>query len=253
MRAVIHPRKGVGKMRSVTLLLCAATISLSSCTHRSPDITQAELTRRTQAMADAVATGDKSPWQRNFADDGLFFDEKGRSMDKPALLADLTGLPPGFSGTIQLNNVQSRITPDTAILAYDQDETETVFGRALSARYHSTDTWLRRNGTWQIVASQTMRYYEDPAGGTPDTRRFKDYLGTYELAPGRTRKIITESGALYLARPDGTKEELLNESGDLFFRKGIEGRILFHYAQNGKVDILIDRRNNEDLLWKKIG
>jgi len=27
---------------------------------------------------------------------------------------------------------------------------------------------------------------------------------------------------------------------------------LFHYADNGKVDTLIDRRNNEDVIWKKI-
>jgi len=38
---------------------------------------------------------------------------------------------------------------------------------------------------------------------------------------------------------------------ELFFRKGVEGRILFGYAANGKVDALIDRRNNEDVVWKK--
>ena len=48
------------------------------------------------------------------------------------------------------------------------------------------------------------------------------------------------------------KEELLPESSDLFFRKGIEGRILFHYDVNGKVESLIDRRNNEDVVWRKI-
>ena len=50
----------------------------------------------------------------------------------------------------------------------------------------------------------------------------------------------------------GKKEELLPETSELFFRKGVEGRILFHYAATGKVDSLIDRRNNEDVIWKKI-
>ena len=36
------------------------------------------------------------------------------------------------------------------------------------------------------------------------------------------------------------------------FRKKVEGRRLFRYSDNGKVDALIDRRNNEDLVWKKI-
>jgi hypothetical protein len=35
-------------------------------------------------------------------------------------------------------------------------------------------------------------------------------------------------------------------------RKPIEGRILFRHADDGKVDALIDRRNNEDVIWKKV-
>jgi hypothetical protein len=33
---------------------------------------------------------------------------------------------------------------------------------------------------------------------------------------------------------------------------GVEGRRLFHRDASGHVDMMIDRRNNEDLLWKKI-
>jgi len=43
----------------------------------------------------------------------------------------------------------------------------------------------------------------------------------------------------------------LPETSDLFFRKGVEGRILFHYNAKDKVDTLIDRRNNEDVVWAK--
>jgi hypothetical protein len=45
---------------------------------------------------------------------------------------------------------------------------------------------------------------------------------------------------------------LVPESTDIFFRKGVEGRLLFRRGDRGKVDTLIDRRNNEDVLWKKI-
>jgi hypothetical protein len=34
-------------------------------------------------------------------------------------------------------------------------------------------------------------------------------------------------------------------------RKGVEGRWLFHSNTAGKVDKLIDRRNNEDVVWTK--
>ena len=213
-------------------------------------ITQDELVRRTQELYDSLVTGDQAPWKKHFADDCMFADEKGRFFDKPKLIADITPLPTGYSGTIKIENVHSRIIGNTAALSYDADETETIFGQNLKARYHITDTWLQRNGNWQIIASQAHRYYEDPALGTADPKKFSDFIGTYELAPGQTRFVTDEGDKLFVERK-GKKEELLPETAELFFRKGVEGRILFHYGANGKVDTLIDRRNNEDVIWKK--
>jgi hypothetical protein len=213
-------------------------------------ITQDELVRRTQELYDAIVSGNQAPWKKYFADDCIFSDEKGRTFDKAKLIADITPLPAGYSGTIKIDNVQSRIIGDTAILSYDANETETIFGQNLRARYHITDTWLRRGGEWKIVASQAHRYYEDPTIGKSDPKKFADFSGTYELAPGQTRSVTAEGDKLFVERK-GKKEELLPETSDLFFRKGVEGRILFRYDGNGKVDALVDRRNNEDVVWRK--
>ncbi len=144
----------------------------------------------------------------------------------------------------------SRIIGDTAVLSYDTDETEEVFGQHLTARYHGTDTWLRRNGTWQIIASQTMRYYEDPAVGRADPAMFAQFSGVYQLSGEQTRKVFTAGGNLFTERK-GKREQLYPESPDIFFRKGVEGRILFRTGTDGKIDALIDRRNNEDIVWAK--
>src|SRR6266516_2374855 len=130
------------------------------------------------------------------------------------------------------------------------DETETIFRQNLKARYHVTDTWLQRDGNWHIIASQAHRYYEDPAMGKANPKKFAYYIGTYELAPGQTRSVSAEGDRLFVER-NGKKEELLPETSEIFFRKGVEGRILFRYAGAGKVDALIDRRNNEDVIWRK--
>ena len=119
-----------------------------------PAITQDELVRRTQELFDAVVPGNKEPWRKYYADDCLFHDEKGRTLDKAKLIEDITPLPTGYSGSIKVTNVESRITTDAAVLSYDADETEKIFGQELHARYHGTDTWLLRNGQWQIVAAQ---------------------------------------------------------------------------------------------------
>jgi Domain of unknown function (DUF4440) len=210
-----------------------------------------ELMRHAQELFDAVTAGNQEPWKKYFADDCLFFDEKGRNFTKAELLADIRPLPNGYSGKITVGKPKSLIHVDTAMLSYDVDETETVFGQNLKARYHVTDTWLRRNNVWQIAASQVFRYYEDPAKGKIDISRLRDFVGTYELAPGQTRTVSIERDHLIVER-NGKREALLPEASEVFFRKGVEGRILFRADNNRMIDALIDRRNNEDIVWRRV-
>src|SRR3954470_19907523 len=128
------------------LILLMVFGSIQAATSDAGKITQDELVSRTQELFDAVAIGNQAPWKKYFADDAIYFDEKGRAMDKAALVADVTGLPKGYSGTIKVVRPKSRIVGATAILTYDLDETEIIFGQNLTARYHGTDTWLYREG-----------------------------------------------------------------------------------------------------------
>jgi hypothetical protein len=240
------------KYSALTLLLPAVCLLAWSGSVKQAPITEEELVRRTQELFDSVAPGNAEPFKKYFAEDAMFFDEKGRSMDKAALVNDVQPLPKGYSGTIKLVRPKSHIEGDVAILSYDLDETETIFGQNMTARYHETDTWMRRDGKWQIVAGQVLRYYEDPAPGKPDTSKFQSYLGTYQLGPERTMTVTAEDGHLYSQRNNRPREELIPEASDIFFRKGVEGRILFGQGDGGKVTSLIDRRNNEDVVWTKV-
>ena len=239
-------------LQSMLVFLLLLTPALGPRPPAQSTISQEELVRRTQELFDAVAPGDPTPFKKYFAEDALFFDEKGRSMDKAALVKDVQPLPKGYSGSIKIVRPKSHIEGDVAILSYDLDEIEIVFGQNLTARYHETDTWMRRNGTWQIVAAQVLRYYEDPAPGKADTSKFAGYVGTYQLSPERTITVTAEDGHLYSQRNGRAKEELFAEASDIFFRKGVEGRTLFGNGDDGKVATLIDRRNNEDIIWKKV-
>jgi hypothetical protein len=254
-KAVFHFRfypilYSIVKLLAIFLILACGS-NVGSAAERDAAITENELVRRTQELYDAIISGNQAPWRKYFADDSIFADEKGRTMDKARLIADITPLPAGYSGAIKLEHVQSRVYDNVAILSYDANETETIFGQSLSARYHITDTWLRRDGNWQIIASQAHRYYEDPAVGKADPKKFPDFIGSYELAPGQTRTVIAEGDSLFVER-NGKKDQLFPETAEVFFRKGVEGRILFRYDKNGKVDALIDRRNNEDVIWRNV-
>jgi hypothetical protein len=228
------------------------SVSAQTTPAETEKITQDELVRRTQELVDSIAIGNQAPWKTCFAEDAIYTDETGKIMDKPALIANISPLPKGYSGTIKVVKPQSRIHGETAVLSYDLDESETVFGQVLHARYHGTDTWLYRSGRWRIVAGQMLRYYEDPAAGKTDTAHLDDFVGTYELAPSVTITVSREGDQLYAKRGNAPKSLLQPESPDLFFRSGVEGRRLFRRNDSGKVDALIDRRNNEDLIWKKL-
>ena len=87
------------KFLSAATIVCAADVP----------ITQDELVRRTQELYDSLVSGDQAPWKKHFADDCIFADEKGRFFDKPKLIADITPLPAGYSGTIK---IRERSEPD---------------------------------------------------------------------------------------------------------------------------------------------
>jgi hypothetical protein len=153
------------KLAFMTLLALLTVFATTLANATDVSITQDELVRRTQELYDAIVPGNQAPWKKYFADDCIFSDEKGRTLDKAKLIADITPMPAGYSGALKIDNVQSRILGATAVLSYDANETETIFGQNLTARYHVTDTWLRRGSKWKIIASQAHRYYENPAIG----------------------------------------------------------------------------------------
>ena len=227
-------------------------LAMCSVGHATPDTTtpQPDILRRTQELFDAVALGNKEPWQKYIADDVMYFDEQGHDLDKKALLATIEPLPAGLTGTIRVVKSKFNVQGNTLIHTYDMDESESVHGQQMHARYHATDTWMYRNRQWQIVAGQVLRYYEDPAPGTADERKLRDYIGTYVL-DDQNETVSLDQGKLYLARGTRPRVELIPEACDIFFRKSIEGRVLFRYV-DGAVTSLIDRRNNEDVVWRKI-
>jgi ketosteroid isomerase-like protein len=102
--------------------------------------------------AESVATGDTSAIERMLADDFVGVDPKGVLYNKQQMVADSRNAPKYYVSN-RLNAVKVRFYGDTAI-AQGSETWEKRNGER--GRFVWTDTWLQRNGRWQIVAAEDL-------------------------------------------------------------------------------------------------
>jgi hypothetical protein len=79
------------------------------------------------------------------------------------------------------------------------------------------------------------------------------YVGQYQIAPDVSYAITREGDKLFGQRTGRAKEELLPLAADVLYRKGVwRGEKVFERDAQGKVIRLLERRENNDLVWKKV-
>jgi ketosteroid isomerase-like protein len=124
------------------------------CQRARNDQKQAEryIIESERQWAESVATGDSSVVERILADDFLGVDPKGRLYDKGKMIAETQNAPQYFASN-HLNEVKVRFYGETAI-AQGNESWERRTGER--GRFVWTDTWIRRNGRWQIVAAEDL-------------------------------------------------------------------------------------------------
>ena len=103
------------------------------------------------AWASSVATNDASVVRRILADD-LVWVLDGRVLGKSQAVAEAEKGPYDFVSN-HLEYAHVRFFGDTAVVQGSEKWTRRG---GKSGRFVWTDTWLRRNGQWQIVASEDV-------------------------------------------------------------------------------------------------
>jgi hypothetical protein len=95
---------------------------------------------------------DTSAIERILADDFIGVDPKGRLYIKQLMIEETRNAPQYFVSN-RLNDVKVRFYGTTAI-AQGSETWEKRSGER--GRFVWTDTWLQRNGRWQIVAAEDL-------------------------------------------------------------------------------------------------
>jgi hypothetical protein len=140
-------------------LLILAALCLCHCNaHNDQKEIQRYILDSERQWAESVATGDTSAIERILADDFIGVDPKGRLYTKQQMIDETRNAPKYFVSN-QLNDVKVRFYGNTAIA---QGSETWERGSGERGRFVWTDTWLRRNGHWQIVAAEDLIAPEKP-------------------------------------------------------------------------------------------
>jgi ketosteroid isomerase-like protein len=104
--------------------------------------------------AESVASGDTRTVKRILAEDFIGVDPKGPLYRKQEMVADTAKAPEYFASN-RINDVIVRFYGDMAV-AQGSETWHRKKGEPVDGRFVWTDTWLKRNGNWQIVAAEDL-------------------------------------------------------------------------------------------------
>jgi uncharacterized protein (TIGR02246 family) len=105
----------------------------------------------------ALISADEHELQRIYADDYIQYDESGRRSTRQDLIRNLT------SGAIRFLSMTSTgrnirlLREDVAIVHGSEEDEVEQCGQRSAVRYVYTDIVMKREGRWQIVASQLAK------------------------------------------------------------------------------------------------
>jgi ketosteroid isomerase-like protein len=132
-------------------MLCL--LSLSVATAQSAAGVENQIKKLEQDWAQATVKSGAAAVDQYEADDIIDTDPNGRVTDKAQDKTDLSSGDLKFQ-SIELSDLKVRVYGDTAVAAGTNILNGTYKGQDISGKYRYTDTWVKRNGKWQVVATQ---------------------------------------------------------------------------------------------------
>jgi len=211
------------------------------------------LKKATQELLDAIAPGNKAVWQQYLAEGSIYADEEGRVLTKSELIKELNPLPTGYVGSIKIGDTKTLVQDGVVVLSHRDREELELYGQQIVTYYQMTNTWAKQpDGQWRLVSTQVMAVPNERKPVVINPKIFDDYTGQYELTPEVKYVISREGDKLFGQRTGRAREELLPLCSDILYRKGVwRGEKVFERDGQGKVIRMLDRRENNDLVWRK--
>lgn len=234
------------------LVLAIAPLAAHAATRRAPAMPDSTwLLATTNAMVDAITTGDSTKWAPFLARDWFITDEEGGQTGRDEFLASFHPLPAGQKGELDVGRWTMRSRPGAVVFSYDIEESHDYYGQHLQTRFHSTDVWVPDGSRWRMIASQVTALPTPIAGVTVARSVLERYAGKYELTPEIQLTIAATDSGLTLSRPNRPVTRLHALNDRMFIRHGVRGFMLFE-PESGAVERLVQWRDNNAVVWKRV-
>jgi ketosteroid isomerase-like protein len=149
------PRRFIAPVCFLTLVL-SATVPIQA---RQPKAeSDAEISQTLQSIEQAWLNAEKNhdvaAFGKIVADDWIAITPEGKSQTKAERAAEIKA---GHIDSATLDDMKVRVFGDTAVVTGTDNEVGREDGKKSSNHYVWTDVFVKRNGKWLAVASQTAR------------------------------------------------------------------------------------------------
>ncbi|MCM3906113.1 MAG: DUF4440 domain-containing protein [Pyrinomonadaceae bacterium] len=238
------------------LILAMIPIALSQTPNQkvSEASDELELKRLEDEWLSTYLRGDKATFDRIVADDFTGTDESAVLRNKTQE-RELVQAPPFGAIKVSLTNedVQVRIYGDTAIVTGRiAQKAERAGQDSFSFQSRFTDTFLKRQGRWQVVARHYSRLPQERTAIKVDPKIYDAYVGDYEIAPGIVFQVSKEGDKLMGQTTGQPKAELFAESEIGFFVKGIPAQFIFVRDEKGQVARVVVLQDGRSIPLRRI-
>lgn len=207
----------------------------------------------TQALFDAVAEGDKTPWDRVLAEDCTVTTEDGEVLTKTRFLQELRPLPAGFSGRIKVRGLTVRPLGTGAVVHYWLDEVEDIFGQELRTTYVETDSYEQVQDSWRMVAAQVTVVPRDMAPIEVHSNGWQALLGVYKYSNKASSQyqVFVRDGVLYGGRDEKSATRLIPLAPLVFYQQGSIHIMVFVQDRQGAVNEVRELHKYNEVSMKR--
>jgi hypothetical protein len=242
-------------MKSRPFILFVALVLASCDAHAESRDLQASFQTSTQALFDAITSGEKSLWDRTMDADCLITTEDGEVEDKKKFLDDLRPLPKGFVGRGTIRGLTVRDLGGAAVVHYFIDETEDIFEQHLKTAYVETDIYQRKSDAWKMVAMQVTVVPRDMEPIAVDRSGWPKLLGDYHF-PGDDKiryRVFMAGTRLMGGRDEKSATELIPLAPLVFYQQGSIHLYVFVQASGAVTEVRELHKYNEVRLLHATG